>query len=272
MQLADTDLAWVEFRFPTLSHRALTDGGHEFTGTLFMDGSFEPATRIYTFVSGEHSGANVLHDSYRVRIYLPKKGLPKIYETGSRILPYAEYHKFSDHSICAWGSLDPPEEDASIQEVFSIILEYFFDQTHHVRYEIWPRGEFHHAEEGILHNYEQLILDSIDKGRDCVSRLMETRKGRWYVRCAASQTQIKGHHPCLCGSKDHFRRCHGEIFRGLWNLQKYCWQNNIGQSYASDLSVYAAPSLFHLITHDRSPLSIKGPEFRFPNQYRLVTS
>jgi len=215
MQVHENNLFWIQENFPELHHRVVNKT-HFFEGLFCFCGSFSEELKEYTFFLGGVMVGEVC-DAYKVRIEIYSDKLPVIYETGGRIPFSTDYHKYGNGSVCAWGVLDWPE---SVAEVFDLALQFFFDQSYFQRHQKWPRGEYYHGELGLLQNYYQATLRGIRSEELCMKLLRQSLEAK-YINSILVKRKIKGHHPCICGSTDHFRRCHPDVFKGMWLLQKH---------------------------------------------------
>lgn len=154
-----------------------------------------------------------LHKEYPIDIFIPigSEDLPTVIETANMI--DAEYpHRYRDGSLCL-------ETETAIRMRFfdgfnlatwmdEFVEPFFFSYEYYKRFGVFPFGERPHGLGGILHTYQELL--HVDNPGTAITLLR-------YV----ADEEYRGHQPCLCGSGQKLRKCHGKfLFPLMTNLKK----------------------------------------------------
>lgn len=190
-------------------------------GTFGFKATFDNNTNKYTINPMKDDRYTII-DNYQIRIEVPSdKELPAVFETGKRIPAELDFHKYENGQLCLAGPFDTMIDFTMDQFIDVLVLEFFYDQSFKKKFGYWPRGVYSHKELGFVENYFDRIGQISDLEEKCLAVLSQRKEFRSYLDAIISNKQIKGHHPCVCGSGKQYRKCHDKVFKGLWNLQKY---------------------------------------------------
>jgi hypothetical protein len=96
------------------------------------------------------------------------------------------------------------------------VVPFFYGLSYYDRHSKWPWSEYSHGDLGIFEFYvENKKNDNNPKlVKTCYDSLSEIGK-----KLIIDKKRIKGHWPCICGSKEKFRKCHKLALEGLWALK-----------------------------------------------------
>ncbi len=196
------------------------------TGTVEFIGSYDKSTN--RFVVSNNASTNEddisLHCSFDITIG-PATGfyskLPSllINEEGFGI----ERHiNTTDGKACL---CSPLEEDEFLLPQFNfekyfeeLVLPFLYAQVYFSLFGKWPWFDYAHGHSGILESYG-IIEDP--KTEECVTMLRNYKKEWPMIKSYLLQkAYIKGHTPCFCAKRDHMRRCHSFILKGLRKLKE----------------------------------------------------
>lgn len=244
MVVSEADVTWAQANYPELR---LSNSGGTFTlvGTIAIRAVFDDDGQQYIINPSREQQADrtYIEDSYDLEIIVAKDNaiLPVVREVGGRVLatakrlgcPPEDLHVYSDGRICPVGEFDLRKVTNLPQLLDSVVLQFFYDQSHFERTGRWPRGEYAHGLLGVLENY----IDNADIGdrqldQDCFNRVKQYQSDGNYrsVRDRLnSADKIGSHQPCFCLERKMFRTCqkHQRVYRALWRLQKFMRENRL---------------------------------------------
>lgn len=144
----------------------------------------------------------LIQDSYSIQLRIPrshpKRGLPRVIETGARIP--ATYHRLSDGSLCLGAPtrlrrivLQKPSISDFIKEA---VVPYLYSRSYFERFGQMPFGELAHGDVGL--------------GRDLIAMLgmpCGTRVDRLLEACSMRKRHANKR-DCPCGSGFRLGKCH----------------------------------------------------------------
>jgi hypothetical protein len=218
MELTDEDIKWVQTKYPGL---AVTweDGNQVLSGEFHFDAIHQDER---------------ISDVYDVRIELqvgPYSDLPQVYETGSRIkkvsedrsIPLADLHAYEDGSVCLCVKLAEPGyfPDGFSFQIFieELVVPFFYAQSFFEEHNRWPWEAYSHGTFGWLEWYYDQDETSEAITNDFIEKLKSTNFWEVIESELSRNRVLKGHHECICGSRNRYRKCHQKVFGGLWRLQ-----------------------------------------------------
>jgi hypothetical protein len=154
-------------------------------------------------------------DRYTVEIRVPLRfpaDLPALKEVGGRIPRTSDFHTNPDGTACLYIEEALSYELAKPIETLTDYLEgpvrnYFIGQSLVAKGGTWPFGEHDHGADGIKSVYSKLLGTN------------DTNEIRRYLQCF-SQSKVKGHFDCPCGSGKRIRDCHQERLTELSKVIK----------------------------------------------------
>ncbi len=208
IKLTKKDIDWIQKKYPKLKRKS----------DILWQGEVN--------FNREFNGVPI-KSSYLLEIkFESKQGsiLPQVKELGGKFdeiskelnLPIIDLHINHDKTICL--CIYKKEKGYftngfSVQVFFENILEpYLYWITHYQRYKTQPWGGYAHGEFGYLELYAENEI-SISELKEYISieKLLKYKK-------------MKGHHPCLCGSKKILRKCHVLIYNAIYKLKKELYE------------------------------------------------
>lgn len=149
-------------------------------------------------------------DAYDIKMGVPASfptDEPLVWEVGGRILRMADHHVFESSERCClgvWEAWLARTQDPSFAAFMrGPVRDYFLGQSLVAVGEDWPYGELSHGPAGVLQAYGEALGIEAD----------ETTVRSYLV--ILSLSQVKGHHPCPCGSGLRLRKCHQGKVRNL---------------------------------------------------------
>ena len=151
------------------------------------------------------SGPTGPFDSYQVRVDVTA-GFPweepLVFETGGRIPKTADRHVSPEPKSCCLGVWEEwllTAPDLTFGTFLTGVMhDYFVSQTYFDAKGEWPFGVRPHGDAGVLESFADLLQVEND-----ATIVVEHLK-------LLSMNEIKGHHPCPCGSGTKLRQCHRE--------------------------------------------------------------
>lgn len=156
------------------------------------------------------SGPQGPFDSYEVRVAVTRDfpwEEPVVIEVGDRIPRVADRHIYPEHGTCCLGVWEEwllTAPDRSFETFLTGIMhDYFVSQSYYEANDVWPFGERSHGDAGVRESYADLL----GIANDPVIIVDHLR--------ILSMNDVKGHHPCPCGSGQKLRHCHRNKVDGL---------------------------------------------------------
>ncbi len=180
-----------------------------------------------------HEGVE-LSDTYQIRIELQPSSvsdLPTVIETEGRIkkaaedrnIPIEDLHTYFDGTACLCIQLAEPSyfpNGFSFRTFIEDLLEpFFYAQRFFEDHNAWPWDAYSHGVLGWLEWYFDQENHSSESTESFLEKLRKSKGWQSISRELSKKSGVKGHHPCICGSKRKFRNCHKNVLRGLWELQ-----------------------------------------------------
>ena len=176
---------------------------------------------------------NFIEDYYKIEIELLSdfpKSFPVVRETGGRTCQIMEKHSIKDicnlhvnknqnNALCLCPKpaerLWFPSDVDIIHFINHLVVPFFYGLSYYDRYEKWPWNEYSHGDLGIFEFYAE-NADKQDNvlAMSCFESLRE--QGKELIR---AKKVIKGHLPCICGSGEKIRNCHGLALQGIGALK-----------------------------------------------------
>ena len=220
---------------PLLEISKTSDGRWIIDGSLRIVGRFEKENNTYVFGEGEEikKHSNFFDDHFAVQIEEDKNGfLPDVKDVGGRlekirkklVKSNPDMHFYASGSICIAGPIDvilyKKSKKSFTDFMRELVQPFFYDQLHHENFETWPRGEYLHGVWGSIQNFGRLDEDNQKEVFEDLLKVIKISKDPAVMEILEHKKNVKGHTPCLCGSKKILRKCHPELFKGLWTLRK----------------------------------------------------
>jgi len=242
LQVSDTEKAWLEENFPSLSincenRSTSVRGVCEFEMVFHKEGLphyINPCPEKHPNLLDAYEGVRI-RDEYAIKIALQRQEnslLPPVFETGGRIeqvarerqLKLSDLHCNDDGSACL---CIRTEESKKLPDGFNLpdffhnlVIPFFYAQSHFEKYGFWPWGEYNHAVLGLLEWYSNAGIQSWEDTEAFVMQLSEYPQWKLIKARLANRAGVKGHHMCICDEAGKFRDCHYLVFRGIWQLRQ----------------------------------------------------
>ena len=184
-----------------------------------------------------------IDDKYNIEIELLRefpKQFPLVREVGGRIQQIAEKYSLKDvrdlhinkiqnNAICLCPKpaekLIYPGEIDLVHFINNLVVPFFYELSYYDKTGYWPWNEYSHGDLGILEFYrENKEKNDLSLAKKCYECLKE--KNEQNKKYIINKNVIKGHSPCICGSKEKFRKCHKVALEGIWALRTILKKKN----------------------------------------------
>lgn len=201
-------------------------------GRIAFSGLYDSAKGVF-ILSPDRSHAednlNFIVDEYEILIEFPPAELPLVYEIGARQKAMMEEKRWKDArilhvknggSICLCArpleKIKFPSGAPFSVFMHNLVLPYFYGLSYFEKNGSWPWGEYGHGDVGTFEYYWELKTSLTREAlQACVGSL--GTKGREALRL-----DLKGHWPCLCGSKKIYRKCHKDVISIIQSFNNDC--------------------------------------------------
>lgn len=235
LELSESDKRWLQVAYPGLTK--------EENGLLIISGEFQ-FDAIHTGeghvdheideAGSNHQGERI-SDAYEIRIEFQSSkhsDLPKVYETGGRITKIAEdrnvdlgdLHINGDGTACLCIVL---EETQYFPHGFSIttfinklVIPFFYAQSYFEKFGNWPWKTYSHGFLGSLEWYLEQGDMASEGTANFLVHLQTSPAWQIIRKELAKKKGIKGHHSCICGKQQIYRKCHKRVLDGLKKLHQ----------------------------------------------------
>lgn len=184
-----------------------------------------------------------IDDKYDIEIEFlrgfPTK-FPLVREVGGRIQQIAEKYSLKDvtdlhinknqnNAICLCPQpaekLKYPDEIDLVHFMNNLVVPFFYGLSYYDKSGSWPWNEYPHGDLGIFEFYgENKEKNDLSLAKRCYESLKE--KNEQNKKYITAKNVIKGHSPCICGSKEKFRKCHKVALEGIWALRTILKKKN----------------------------------------------
>lgn len=233
MKILSEDRGWLAENQPLLEVSNDKNGNWQIIGSLRITGSFDEENKVYSFGSIDElkNSSNFFDDYFAIKIEESiDKFLPRVKEVGGRLETLKkkaqksnpDMHFYSSGEICIAGPIDnllyKQNQNSVTDFIREFVQPFFYDQLHYEKFQKWPRGEYLHDLLGEVQNFGN--IDTANQQRfaeDLLNKIKDSKDSR-IINVLLSKN-VKGHIPCLCGSKKIIRKCHPALFKGLWSLK-----------------------------------------------------
>jgi hypothetical protein len=216
--LSEEDRAWLAAAYPDL-----TEANGKLSGTIQIVAAYDEKTGLFQDLRGASSGADKgirLEGNFQIQVVprevTPFSRLPALMVEGADWSVDRHFNQ-NDKTACLCSPLEEQEFlEPSLQfrqYMGELVVPFLYGQLFYSAHRRWPWPEYSHGPVGLLESYSN--RSDSGKAMDCVEKL-RNYSVEWPIikRLLAGQT-IKGHVPCLCRKKDHFRRCHPKALQGI---------------------------------------------------------
>lgn len=232
--LSKEEIQCLKRLYPGLSLQK-RDGKYFLQGKLsfcaFYDNKKD--TLVLNPSSDNVSNESLIDDKYEIEMeLLPDfpNSLPLVREVGGRIQQIVDKYnikdicdlhvnKNKDNAICLCPKpaekVRYPDKVDIIHFINNLVVPFFYGLSYYERYGKWPWNEYSHGDLGTFEFYtESKNVNSVSLAKSCYDSLSEQGK-----KLVMIKKRIKGHWPCICGSKEKFRKCHKLALEGIWALK-----------------------------------------------------
>ena len=181
-----------------------------------------------------------IDDKYDIEIEFLRgfpKQFPLVKEVGGRIQQIAEKYSLKDvtdlhinknqnNAICLCPQpaekLKYPDEIDLVHFMNNLVVPFFYGLSYYNKSGSWPWNEYPHGDLGIFEFYgENKEKNDLSLAKRCYECLTEQ-----YEKYITNKNVVKGHSPCICGSKEKFRKCHKVALEGVWALRTILKKKN----------------------------------------------
>ena len=181
-----------------------------------------------------------IDDKYDIEIEFLRgfpKQFPLVREVGGRIQQIAEKYSLKDvrdlhinkiqnNAICLCPQpaekLKYPDEIDLVHFMNNLVVPFFYGLSYYNKSGSWPWNEYPHGDLGIFEFYgENKEKNDLSLAKRCYECLTEQ-----YEKYITNKNVVKGHSPCICGSKEKFRKCHKVALEGIWALRTILKKKN----------------------------------------------
>jgi hypothetical protein len=183
-----------------------------------------------------------IDDKYDIEIEFLRgfpKQFPLVREVGGRIQQIAEKYSLKDvrdlhinkiqnNAICLCPQpaekLKYPDEIDLVHFMNNLVVPFFYGLSYYDKSGSWPWNEYPHGDLGIFEFYgENKEKNDLSLAKRCYKSLNDNEQNKKYI---TAKNVIKGHSPCICGSKEKFRKCHKVALEGIWALRTILKKKN----------------------------------------------
>ncbi len=208
MKITNSDIKWLESRFPNLQYEA---DSQKIVGELDFCAAYDSESGKVIVDDGARTANRFICDVFEIEIFLEipdPNGWPKVYEVSGRHyqiaqkcnVPLVDLHFYSDDDLCCLGLKCGDNKDLSIEKFLQeLVIPFFYWLSYTEKFgiaasrnDLW--GEYSHGEEG-LREYRSEIFN-----------FAERNLGRNDL--------------CPCGSGKKYKKCHLDDVESLKRNQR----------------------------------------------------
>jgi len=239
IKISKNEKIWLKNKYPNLRFKKnFFKPTPKIVGNLEFDMSYDKKNSPYSI---HYDNSYVLKgfrikDSYQIEIILERSKLsllPKVKETGNRILKIAEERKLDQRDlhidlngfVCLCSRIKEKKylpNGFNLEDFFhNLLIPFFYWESYFEKFNKEPWKHYSHGELGLLESYAE--IEVVDK--DVIEKILLDLKlsKNWEIYkdwLFKKGGNIQGHWDCLCGSSKEIRICHPKVFQGLWNLKE----------------------------------------------------
>ncbi len=234
MEISENDELWLQANQPQLQI-IKNKSDWIIIGGLHVEAIFDKEKNSYKL--GRYTATNedlYFNKDFSIQIESSSSmGLPKVQELSGELERISsslgkskfDMHRNPDDSICLAGTFDAYlflESNKTIVDfIQELIIPFFYDQLYFEKFSEWPRGEYQHGLLGQIENFGKISQTHQNSFAPWLIGAIKTQKNMKVVEALTRKKGVKGTIPCLCGSGKIIRKCHNDLFKGLWALEKY---------------------------------------------------
>jgi hypothetical protein len=177
-------------------------------------------------------GDVTLTDTFSVRITAtPQSNVPLLTEIGGRTAAIATQYKLEDVRALHCNPADRTACVAVLQDlstrfppgsrllayVDDLAMPYLYGLSHFEKYGKWPWGEYSHGALGLLEYY----ATAPEQTKASYEKIIQTLKSYndFWPEFKKKLVNPGGQRSCICGSGQHFSKCHYEAWKGIKRLR-----------------------------------------------------
>ncbi len=229
------DKKWLNTHYPNLKIYKGSNGNIEIAGALNFSMAYQEGKPYVINPAVDYTEGVKIQDSYQIKIeFRPSEfsDLPQVFETGSRIAKIAQNRnlKPEDLHVNPSGAVClciKPEETKNLPSGFNItdffnnlVIPFFYAQSHFEQYNSRPWGQYSHGNLGFIEWYLYQKETTHQEMSDFLERLKKYNNWQILKLLLEPKHNVKGHHLCVCGKNEKFRKCHSDVLIGIWKLKK----------------------------------------------------
>ena len=235
--LSENVIEEIRILFPGLKY-IIENGKNYLKGSLNFRACYNDSNKEFIIDPSEKMIIldTYIKDKYDIEIEFLQgfpKQFPLVREVGGRIQQIAEKYFLKDvtdlhinknlnNAICLCPQpaekLIYPDEIDLIHFINHLVVPFFYELSYYDKSGSWPWNEYSHGDLGIFEFYrENKGKNDLSLAKRCYGCLKE--KNEQNKKYITDKNVIKGHSPCICGSKEKFRKCHKIALEGIWALR-----------------------------------------------------
>jgi len=240
----ENELQTIKKIYPGLKH--ITDKRKNFLrGNLHFRACYNKDIKEFIINPSENITVadTYIDDGFEIEIEFLQgfpKQFPLVREVGGRIQQIVEKYslqdvvdlhinKSQDNAACFCPKpaekLRYPDKINLIHFINNLVVPFFYGLSFYEKHGLWPWDEYSHGNLGIFEFYaENKGKKDLSIAKSCYECLDEQGK-----KIIMSNKRIKGHWPCICGSKEKFRKCHKLVLEGIWALKNDIKEENLAK-------------------------------------------
>ena len=233
--ISPNDKKWLNVHYPNLKIYKGNNGDIEIAGVLNFSMTYQEGKSYVINPAPDYAEGIRIQDGYQIKIEYKASefsDLPQVFETGSRIAKIAQNRnlKPEDLHINPSGAVClciKPEETGNLPAGFNIadffnnlVVPFFYAQSYFEQYNSWPWGQYSHGDLGFIEWYLQQKEATSQSVVIFLERLKKYNSWQNLKQLLELKHNVKGHHLCICGKNEKFRKCHPEVLQGVWKLKK----------------------------------------------------
>lgn len=239
IKISKAERNWLKNNYPKLKfQKKLFKPIPKVVGNLEFDMSYNKKNSSYSIhYDNKYIPEDFrIKDSYQIEIILERNKLsllPKVKETGNRILKVAEkrelnhrdLHIDSNGSVCLCVRIEEKKylpKGFNLKDFFhELLIPFFYWESYFEKFNKEPWEHYSHEELGLLESYAEMEIVDKDVIEGVLLNLSLSKNWERYKDWLFQKRgNIQGHWDCLCGSSKEIRKCHPKVFQGLWNLKR----------------------------------------------------
>ncbi len=236
--LSDKDKNWLQVQYPDLKIFKNNAGIVEIAGNFRFSMVFLGEGKPYIINPQKDYPEGIRIDGeYKIKIELQKSkfsNLPQVYECGNRIKKVAQnkglgledLHINPNGAACLCiqeEELENLPNGFNLEDFFNnLLVPFFYAQSFFEKRGIWPWGQYSHGVWGLIEWYSKQDNSTQKTTKSFIEKRLKKYVSEWQLlsKLLDPKYKVKGHHQCICGKNEKFRKCHKDVLHGIWKLKQ----------------------------------------------------